>query len=53
MDDYKLSEVLDGHKLDVRCICASPSVPEIGKISFNKNFKKYCVIRPDYTYPIF
>ena len=33
MDEYKLSEVLEGHKLDVRCICASSSVPEIGNMN--------------------
>ena len=30
MGEYKLSSVLEGHKLDVRCICSLPSVPDIG-----------------------
>ena len=31
MDEYKLSEVLEGHKLDVRCVFSFPSGAEIGK----------------------
>ena len=33
MEKYKLSTVLEGHKLDVRCICPVP-MPEIGKNLF-------------------
>ena len=39
MDEYKLSAVLEGHKLDVRCISSFNAVPELGKIvTFCKSF---------------
>ena len=48
MDEYKLSAVLEGHKLDVRCISSFNAVPELGKIeSLCKTFCKisvYCNI---------
>ena len=34
MEDYQLSNILEGHELDVRCICPFPSVPEIGKFLY-------------------
>ena len=44
MDEYKLSAVLEGHKLDVRCISSFNAVPELGKIeNLCKIFRKILV----------